>query len=168
MAMKESLQRTMHSLLTTSLHFRWLNDAAMQALEAAVGEAERGHNGEIRLVIERAMPLGAAWHQTVRDRAEYFFAHLRVWDTRMRSGVLVYVNLAERRLELVADRGIDARVAQTQWQAMCDTAAAGIAQGKPLEALCALLTEIGEALRTALGASDDPHGDELPNAVVLR
>ena len=163
-----ALAQTLRTLTTTPLHFRWLNDAAMQALESTVREAERGHGGEIRVVIERALPLGAAWHQTVRRRAEDMFAHLRVWDTAARSGVLVYVNLAERQLELVADRGIAALVAPNRWQALCDHAAQGIRDNHALPALQTLLLAIGTEMRLHFPRANDPHGNELPDAAVVR
>lgn len=168
MTISQSFSRTLRSLTTTALQHRWLNDHAMQALESALGEAERGHGGEIRLLIERSLPLGLAWHQDVRRRAEDFFAHLRVWDTAARSGVLVYVNLAERRLEIVADRGIAAVVAQERWQALCDDTLPHMRDGAYIEALSRLLIAIGAEMRDHYGQPDDPHGNELPNRIETR
>ena len=163
-----ALAQTLRTLTTTPLHFRWLNDAAMQALESTVREAEQGHSGEIRVVIERALPLDVAWRQTVRQRAEDMFAHLRVWDTAARSGVLVYVNLAERQLELVADRGIAAVVAPSRWQSLCDHAAQDIGNNHALPALQTLLLAIGAEMRAHGTLADDPHGNELSNTITVR
>ena len=55
----------------------------------------------------------------MRQRAEELFASLRVWDTAHNSGVLIYVQLVDRRIEIVADRGISAMVPQAQWDAIC-------------------------------------------------
>lgn len=168
MTLRESAARTLRSLSTTPLHYRWLNADTLNRLEKRVAEAERGHRGEIQLVIERAMPLSCAWRQRVRERAEDLFAHLRVWDTAARSGVLVYVNLAEHRLEVVADRGIAAVVEPARWQAWCDHAALGIRDHRAAEALAALIAAIGEAMRAHFGAGGDPHGNELPDRASLR
>ena len=54
-----------------------------------------------------------------RRRAEALFAELGVWDTENNSGVLVYVELVDRRIEIVADRGIAATVPQPEWEAIC-------------------------------------------------
>lgn len=168
MTHKPSLIRALRNLTTAPWQHRWLNDDAMRALESAIAEAERGHGGEIRLLIERSLPLGPAWRQSVRERAEDFFAHLRVWDTAARSGVLVYVNLAERRLEIVADRGIAAVVPEARWQALCDGALPEMRDGRHVKALATLLNDIGAEMRAHYGNPDDPHGDELPNRVDIR
>src|SRR5919197_818873 len=78
--------------------------------------------GELRFAIEGALHLSALLAGlTARARAEALFGELRVWDTDARSGVLIYVQLVDRRLEIVADRGIAARVAQSEWDAICRT-----------------------------------------------
>lgn len=168
MNMPEPLSRTLRSLSAAPWRYRWLDAAAFAQLQATVAEAEAGHGGEIRLLIERSMPLVRAWRQRVRERAEEMLAHLRVWDTAERSGVLVYVNLAERRVELVADSGVAAVVDAARWQALCDTAAAAMSQGEPLAALQTLLQAIGAELRSHFARAQDSHGNELPDHVELR
>lgn len=168
MNMPESVSRTLRSLSTTPWHFRWLDAAALVQLQATVAEAEAGHGGEIRLLIERSMPLVRAWRQRVRERAEELFAHTRVWDTAQRSGVLVYVNLAERRVELVADSGVAEVVEAARWQALCDTAAVAMYQGEPLAALQTLLRAIGAELRVHFACEGDVHGNELSDEIELR
>ncbi len=60
------------------------------------------------------------WHgRTPRERAHTAFAHLRVWDTQHNSGVLIYVLLADRAIEILADRGIGAKVDKSEWQSIC-------------------------------------------------
>jgi uncharacterized membrane protein len=57
--------------------------------------------------------------QTARDRALDVFSHLRIWDTAHNNGVLIYLLLADRDVEIVADRGIDAKVGRAGWQQIC-------------------------------------------------
>ena len=93
---------------------------ALAAIGAAVGEAEKQHCGELRFVVEGGMPLASLWRdETTRQRAVEVFARLRVWDTARNNGVLIYVQLADRRVEVLADRGIAARVAQAEWDGIC-------------------------------------------------
>lgn len=146
---------------------RWLNQRVLTALGDANSAAERGHSGEIRLVIERSMPPVLAWKQRVRERAEDLFAHLRVWDTVSRSGVLIYLNLAEKRLEIVADHGISAVVTQDTWQRLCDQAIHDIRNGQAQVALEQLLAHVGDLLREHFAMPDDPYGNELPDRVVV-
>ena len=94
---------------------------AIDAIHAAIAAGERHHSGQVCFAIEQSMPLrDLARGRSVRERAHDVFAQLRVWDTEHNSGVLVYVLVAERAIEIVADRGIAARVAQSEWQAICD------------------------------------------------
>src|SRR5450631_3234789 len=92
----------------------------LDAIEQAIGRVEATHTGEIRFAIETAL---TPWHVlcgvTPRARALEVFAHLRVWDTELNNGVLIYVQLADRSVEIVADRGFQGRVSAAEWQAVC-------------------------------------------------
>jgi uncharacterized membrane protein len=94
--------------------------AVLAAVEAAVRRAESGHRGELRFAVEASLDPRPLWSdQTARDRAVDVFSMLRVWDTEHNNGVLIYVLLADRAVEIVADRGIAHRVAQAEWDAIC-------------------------------------------------
>jgi uncharacterized membrane protein len=96
------------------------NQATLDAIEAAVTRAERTHAGEIRFAIETALPpLHVINDRSPRARAVEVFSHLRVWDTAHNNGVLIYVQLADRAVEIVADRGLQQRVSQSEWEAVC-------------------------------------------------
>ena len=97
-----------------------LSRASMQAIETAIGASERTHGGQICFAVETALDLGPlARGQAARERALDVFAHLRVWDTEHNNGVLIYLLLADRDVEIVADRGIDARVGAAGWEKVC-------------------------------------------------
>lgn len=94
----------------------------MGAIEAAVAASEQAHRGEIRFAVEAALGPAELLHgDSARDRAVEVFTQLRVWDTEENSGVLLYVLLADRDVEIVADRGISALVPQSDWDAICRT-----------------------------------------------
>lgn len=94
--------------------------ATLDAIEKAVAAAEQSHAGEIRFAIETALPPGQILHGIdARARALEVFANLRVWDTDHNNGVLLYLLLADRRVEIVADRGFLGRVSLPEWQAVC-------------------------------------------------
>ena len=96
---------------------RVLNDAALKRLEARVHDSEKLHSGEIRLCIEAGLPTSYLWKRlSVRDRAIAMFGKLRVWDTEHNNGVLIYLLFAEHKIEIVADRGLNARVRDGDWQ----------------------------------------------------
>ena len=92
------------------------------AIEQAIKASETAHVGEIRFAVEGAldgMPLLEG--QSARARAIDVFSRLRVWDTEHNNGVLIYLLLADRDVEVVADRGIHAKVAAHEWEKICRT-----------------------------------------------
>jgi uncharacterized membrane protein YgcG len=90
-------------------------------IEQAIKASEATHAGQIRFVVEGALD-GAPLlrNQSARGRALDVFSHLRIWDTMHNNGVLIYLLLADRDVEILADRGIDALVSTTEWQTICD------------------------------------------------
>src|SRR6202161_1491390 len=113
-----TLKRMLRHLFSSTARTRLLFPPAVLAqIETAIGAAEAQHSGEIRFVVETALPLSALWHHvTPRARALQVFAHLRIWDTHHNNGVLIYVLRADRAVEILADRGISARVGEAEWQ----------------------------------------------------
>ena len=138
--------------------------AALDAVEAAVTGAEAGHRGEIRVAIALAPDVTDVLRdRSVRARAEEAFARLRVWDTEGNSGVLIYLAWAERQVEIVADRGIAARVPQSSWEEICAELVEGCRTGRPAQALAKAVTAVGVLLRTHFPLADEANPDELPN-----
>lgn len=94
--------------------------SAMAAIEQAISRGETEHSGEVRFAAEPALDTASLLAgQPARERAIEVFSHLRLWDTDQRNGVLIYLLLADRDLEIVADRGVNARVAPQEWEAIC-------------------------------------------------
>ncbi|OGA56498.1 MAG: hypothetical protein A3F74_14555 [Betaproteobacteria bacterium RIFCSPLOWO2_12_FULL_62_58] len=99
---------------------RALPRGALKRIEAAIKASETLHQGELRFAMEAGLDLMPLLKGlTPRQRAVDVFSQLRVWDTEHNSGVLIYVQLVDRRIEIVADRGINAKVEQGQWEAIC-------------------------------------------------
>jgi uncharacterized membrane protein len=93
---------------------------ALATIEQAIKRGEATHTGQVRFVVEGALdgkPLFSG--QSARERALDIFSHLRIWDTAHNNGVLIYLLLADRKVEIVADRGIDAKVGSAGWQKIC-------------------------------------------------
>ncbi len=93
---------------------------ALAVIEQAIKASEATHAGQIRFVVEGALD-GAPLlrNQSARERAIDVFSHLRIWDTAHNNGVLIYLLLADRDVEILADRGIDAMVSADEWQTIC-------------------------------------------------
>lgn len=140
----------------------------LAAIENAVRAAERRHAGEIRFVVEGGLsPAELAQGVSPRQRAIALFAQLHVWDTEHRNGVLIYVLLADRDVEIVADRGVaGGRVPAADWEACCRVMETHFAAGAFEAGALAGIDAVAGVL--ARFPPDRPDaGDELPNAPVL-
>jgi uncharacterized membrane protein len=115
------LARTLkHLLIPTWVSRQAFSGKALREIEKAIKASERRHEGELRFVVEGALPLAyLLGRRTSRRRAEDLFSSLRVWDTERNTGVLIYVQLVSRHIDIVADRGIAAKVGQDEWNAVC-------------------------------------------------
>jgi uncharacterized membrane protein len=92
----------------------------MHRIQAAIAAGERMHTGQVRFVVEAALPMGQVVRgETPRARALEVFSRLRIWDTEHNCGVLIYLLMADRDVEIVADRGIHHKVGDEAWQAIC-------------------------------------------------
>jgi uncharacterized membrane protein len=92
----------------------------LSQIEQAIKAGEATHSGQVRFVVEGALdgkPLFTG--QSARERALDLFSRLRIWDTAHNNGVLIYLLLADRKVEIVADRGIDAKVGAAGWAKIC-------------------------------------------------
>lgn len=115
-----------HNRWLRLLRHRWLDErdalralgpGALARLASRVQASETRHTGEIRLCVEAGLPWSYLWRRaSARERAVAMFGKLRVWDTELNNGVLIYLLLAEHRIEIVADRGLSRQVAPGQWQ----------------------------------------------------
>jgi hypothetical protein len=120
---------------------------ALAAIEAAVRASESSHMGELRVAIEGGLPFGhIARGIGARARAIELFSFLRVWDTEANSGVLIYLLLADRRVEILADRGIHARVGDETWNRICTRMQAAFKAGEFEAGVLLGVNEVGEQL----------------------
>jgi uncharacterized membrane protein len=159
-----------HAWLDESDARRALGDAAVQRLEARVATSERRHSGEIRVCVEAGLPLSYLWNDlTARQRAVTMFGKLRVWDTEENNGVLIYLLLAERAIEIVADRGVARRVPQAEWERLVAGMREAFRAGRFEEGLAQAIDAVDGLLAQhfplAAGAANP---NELPDRLDLR
>lgn len=149
---------------------RTLTPAGLQRLEAAVQASEARHLGELRLCVEAGLGPRALWQGVdARQRAIDLFGELRVWDTELNNGVLIYLLLAERRIEVLADRGLHQRTAPETWQALTRQLSQALQAGQFEAGLAQAVDAVGALLRQHYPADGrHPNPNELPDAVVLR
>ncbi|MCG5262893.1 TPM domain-containing protein [Cupriavidus gilardii] len=157
-----------HALTPVSHAHRHFPPDALAQLQRAVREGERQHRGEVRVVIESSLPATHAWAGvTPRERARALFAALEVWDTVDHTGVLLYINLADHAVELLADRGIDARVDRETWSALCQSLAHGLARDLSIEPVLATVAQIHALLARHFPQQGDGNPNELDDRPIV-
>jgi uncharacterized membrane protein len=132
-----------------------------------VGVAELGHPGEIMVIIEGNLPLRQAYCLDSRQRAVDLFSLFKVWDTQYNSGMLLYVNICDRQVELLADRGIDQWVAPEHWQTICDQVISEFKQAKYAQGVLAGVQLIGQTLQAFYTLQVEDKGNERANRPIL-
>jgi uncharacterized membrane protein len=162
------LLRTFRHLFATRAGTRARFPAsAEQAISAGILAAEARTGGEIRFAIETALDIADLRAGiTPRERALHVFSQLRVWDTELRSGVLIYVLAADRDVEIVADRGAAMRISDAEWEAACRVIEAHFREGRFKEGALAGIEAVGGLLEREFPARSSDR-DELPNQPTL-
>jgi uncharacterized membrane protein len=156
------------------LRHRWLDETdssrtlgkeALTRIEQRVAASEALHHGEIRVCVEAGLPLSYLWRgASARDRAVSLFGKLRVWDTEANNGVLIYVLLAERAIEIVADRGVSRHVPQAHWQAIVGALQQAFRKGEFESGLIQAVEAVDDRLIKHFGRVEGSSDrDELPN-----
>ena len=140
---------------------------ALKRIEEAIRESEKSHDGELRFAVEAGLDfLPLLKGITPRQRAHEVFSMLRVWDTGHNSGVLIYLQLVDRDIEIVADRGISAKVQQATWDAICRRMEGEFRAGRFEQGALDGIREISALLaRHFPPRGDNP--DELPDRPVV-
>ena len=142
-------------------HGRHFDAPALQAIESAIADSELRHGGEIRIAVEATLsPVQALRDVTPRTRALEWFARCGVWDTEANNGVLIYLLMAERDVEIVADRGFNGKVQPEEWTAVCHTMEQAFGRGAYVEGVVAGVQAVGELIHRHYPATDR---NELPN-----
>lgn len=139
----------------------------LAAIERAIKAGETTHAGQVRFVVEGALDGAPLFRdQSARQRAIDIFSQLRIWDTAHNNGVLIYLLLADRQVEIVADRGIDARVGSAGWEEICRTMEAEFKAGDFERGVIEGIGAVSQQLAKYFPA----HGagrNELPDAPVV-
>lgn len=136
-------------------------------IQRAVQAAERGHRGELCVVVEGALPLlDALRGKSAHDRALEVFSLRRIWDTEHNSGVLIYLLLADRQVEIIADRGIHRWAGDRAWAEICQQMQDCFRTQRFEDGIVLGLQHSAELLRRHFPAVDQDR-NELPDAPVI-
>lgn len=182
------MTKPLHHRIWTALRHRWADGAArrvlppdaMERLRGRVAASEQRHTGQIRICVESSLPRSYLWRHVrqriptsalVHQRALMMFSKLRVWDTERNNGVLIYLLLAERAIDLIADRGVASRVEPPVWEALVRNLGEALRRASFEDGLAQALEEVSVVLvqhfaRTAEHPED--RTNELPDTPLVR
>ncbi|CAN7172172.1 TPM domain-containing protein [Paraburkholderia hospita] len=158
------LKRVIRHLLLS----RWQVTAAfpsrtLHEIERAVRESHRAHIGQVRFVVEGALHISALLKGvSARERAIDVFSELRVWDTEHNNGVLIYLLLADRDVEIVADRGVHVRVHAEEWEAICQSMEAEFRRARYESGVLRGVEQVSELLKRHFPVQQEGRS-ELPS-----
>jgi uncharacterized membrane protein len=163
-----NLKRVWRHILMSAIQVkRCFPEAVLNGIQSAVQQSETTHSGEIRFVVEGEL----TWAQLLRDmtpraRALEVFSGLRVWDTERNNGVLIYVLLADRVVEIVADRGIHRHAGEEVWRDICKLMQTEFRAGRFEDGGVKGVTAISALLRKHVPAEGE-NSNELPDKPLL-
>lgn len=162
-----------HLMMTPGRVRRTFPQAALLAIENAISASEAHHSGQIRFAVEGALNVAPLLRgQSARERAIDLFAQLRIWDTANNNGVLIYLLLADRDVEIVADRGIAQQMAAPAWEQICHTMESAFLRGEYEKGVLTGIHLVAHGLTRHFPArTDGGNGgngsNELPDQAVL-
>lgn len=154
-----------HLIMPTWYTRRVFPQSVLQTITDQIKLCESTHGGEIRVAIEAELSANALFkNQSPRERASEVFASLRIWDTDNRNGVLIYLCLADRAIEIVADRGLNGKITSDEWQVICNGLQKLCAQEQYQLALCSAIQDASVLLAKYFPNVDR---NELPDSPVI-
>jgi uncharacterized membrane protein len=156
-----------HLTTTAAAGRRAFPAAALHEIRQAIAAGEQAHRAEVRMIIEAALPLAELFDGVhARKRARMLFSDYRVWDTEENCGVLIYLNLADRELEILADRGVGRLVEAHEWQAICDAMTRDFARGGYRDGALAALASLNALLQQRM-PSDGQRANQLSDKPII-
>jgi len=157
-----------HVLTTRRALCRAFTGAVLGRIEQAVRAGEGLHGGEVRFAVEPELGWPALLAgETSRERALEVFAMLRVWDTELNNGVLIYVMFADRDVEIVADRGFNGRVPEDDWRVVCEAMRRRFARAEYEAGALEGIAAVSALMARHFPAGSAPRRDELPDRPVM-
>lgn len=138
-----------------------------KSIEDAIAKSEQQHSGELRFVVEASLDIKSLLHnKTARARALEVFSELKIWDTENNNGILIYLLLAEKSVEIIADRGIAKKVTTSEWGTICHAMEVSFAKNEYLSGALTAIKSISQLLHKHF-PEIDKEKNELPDNLVF-
>jgi uncharacterized membrane protein len=156
-----------HWMTTAAAGRRAFPEASLTQIEHKIGQGEQIHSAEVRLIVEVALDTGTIFNDVSnRQRALELFAEHRIWDTEENCGILIYINLAEHAVEIVADRNVGRRIEAREWQKICAIMTQGFANGKFHESTLAAIDALNALLHQHFPGTPAAR-NQLPDSAIM-
>lgn len=156
-----------HLFTTAATGRRAFPEQTLLTIEELIGQGEKTHRAEIRLIIEPSLSVESILSRlTARERALELFGRFRIWDTEENCGVLVYINMADRQVEVIADRGIACKVSSHEWENICGIMTSGFKEGNFQESTLKALSTLNHLLEKHFPLTGN-RANQLPDHPVL-
>lgn len=157
-----------HLFITEFYRKRVFPKSSLNKIEATITEIESKHRGDVFFVVENALSVRSITEgKTARQRAIEVFAEYGVWDTEKNTGILLYLLMADKDIEIIADRGINAKVNQATWEAICQTIESAFKEGEFESGVVDGLKAMGALLDEHFPSAEQHNPNELSNKPVF-
>jgi uncharacterized membrane protein YgcG len=141
---------------------------SLKRIEVAVSNSEITHTAEVRVAVEASLTLRELFYKkTPRDRALEAFSLLKVWDTAQNNGVLIYINVADRAVEIIADRGFEGRLTHHYWQQLCAQMVLGFQQDLFEQSVVQCVQQLSKDFAVHFPSDGQGNPNELSNSPVV-
>lgn len=134
----------------------------LQRIESAVSNSETRHQGEIKIILEGSFPVSRVIKGLdAKQRAMELFSEKRVWDTEKNTGILIYVQLTDRKIELLADREIYKKIGQSALDEICERMQSGFRSGNYSGSVLSAIEEFTRLLQKHFPPEEKQNPNEL-------
>jgi uncharacterized membrane protein len=165
----KTLKRAWRHLTTSRVEGKRLfPPETLTTIQSVIAAGEATHRAEVRVIVEPSLTLNEVLSgMTSRQRASELFTLYRIWDTDENCGVLIYINLADHQVEIIADRGLTKRVLPDDWQYICTTMTNGFAQDEYHDSVIAGLRQLNALLKRRFPDASSTQFDQLSDLPIL-
>jgi uncharacterized membrane protein len=141
---------------------------SLKRIGQAVAASELSHTAEVRIAVEASLTIRElVYGKSPRTRAIEAFSMLKVWDTEQNNGVLIYINVADRAVEIIADRGVSRVTPKTYWQTLCAEMVQGFRKDAFEASVIQCVSHLSVELAKQFPSSGISNPDELPNTPAI-
>lgn len=157
-----------HIKMTKASGKRMFPKQTLLEIQSAIAEGETMHKAEVRLIVEPSHDLSDILANVgSRQRAAELFGLYRIWDTERNCGILIYINLADHQVEIIADRGIASLISNEHWQSICATMTTGFARGNYHDSAIAGIRQLNELVQKYLPEDAIPQKNQLSDQPIM-